>query len=121
MKSNFFSIFVSLLMIIVCSCNSDKSDVKIEGYIINSQTQEPIINDTIFIINYYYEGGDYDAFGNAGDVYRVVSDTNGYYSIFLEKSAYIQMDILNIKDIYPTSFFKEKYIGKKNNKINFYK
>lgn len=90
--------------------NRDVNNVYIHGMI--TKNSERIPNETFIFINHYYEGGDYDGFGGIKE-YNIRTDSEGFYKIELEKSAYVQ-----ILDIDRKSLLLEKYITKKQNKIN---
>lgn len=63
----------------------------------------------LFIKNYYYEGGDHDGYMPAEN-YTVQTDQNGYYSLELACSAYIQID--TIEEGYSNAF-KDYYVHKR--------
>jgi hypothetical protein len=114
----FFLIITSLLILI--SCNKDVENVVIQGYIYEKNSKAVIPNQRLYLLNYYYEGGDYDGFANVGDVHKIITNEKGYYSINLRRSAYIQLDTVNININETTAFFIDKYIYKPQNKLDFY-
>ena len=89
------------------SCNKDIENVKLSGYVYKGATPTP--NLQLFIKNYYYEGGDHDGYMPAEN-YTVQTDQNGYYSLELVRSAYIQID--TIEEGYSTAF-KDYYVHKR--------
>ncbi|MGI0120327.1 hypothetical protein [Zooshikella sp. RANM57] len=97
------------------SAHSDVQNVTVSGYVYDKD-KKAMSDYTLYITNYYYEGGDYDGFGGS-KVHQVVSDENGYYELKLDKSAFIQID--SVKEGY-TKSLKDKYIYDQSVKIDFY-
>jgi hypothetical protein len=113
-------IILLLITIFLISCNEDIENVTIEGYVYTTNSKKAIPNQTLYLVNYYYEGGDYDAYGN-DEVHKIITDEKGYYKIYLRKSAYVQLDIVNNKTSGTTIFFIDKYIYKPKIHLDFYR
>lgn len=104
--------FWLLIAFVFSSCNKDVQGVLIEGYV--QHESKPVDSITIYIRNYYYEGGDGEGFMPV-ETYSVETDSIGYYSVLIERSAYVQVDTV------PTgysSLFKDIYVTRKKNRID---
>ena len=84
---------------------TDTEDVKLSGYIYDEKTKQPIPNALIMIISERYEDDNgninYDEYLGK-DTIKLYSDSKGYYSTIIEKTAFISL-----------YFKKEGYIQKK--------
>ena len=114
MKTNYKILFAVLLLFIVfleciyfhfTNLLTDTEDVKLSGYIYDEKTKQPIPNTLIMIISERYE----DDSGNTNydeylgkDTIKLYSDSKGYYSTIIEKTALISL-----------YFKKEGYVQKK--------
>lgn len=98
------------------SCNRDVENVKMEGAVYDKKTKEPVSGAELKIINWYYEGGDYDSY-NKQESYSIVTDEKGRFSISFKKSAFLEIDVL--KSNYKT-YSGGKEVYKKKLHENFY-
>lgn len=73
----------------------DKSNVLIEGYVIDKKTKAPIQNATGIIYNSTYKskGDDYTDYSSylGYDSLYISTDDRGYYSITLDKSSFVEI------------------------------
>ncbi|CAH0293421.1 hypothetical protein [Chryseobacterium sp. Bi04] len=72
--------------------NQDVNDVKVEGYVLDSSNSQPLKDVKVTVINDRYENDNghknYDEYLGQ-DKIELRTDTKGYYSIVLKKSAYV--------------------------------
>jgi hypothetical protein len=73
----------------------DKSNVIIEGFVIDKKTKSPIQNATGIIYNSTYKskGDDYTDYSSylGYDSLYISADDRGYYSITLDKSSFVEI------------------------------
>ncbi|WP_288245149.1 hypothetical protein [uncultured Chryseobacterium sp.] len=114
-----FAILTAIVIyfFIYYSNNQDVNDVKVEGYVFGSN-DEPLKNVRVTIVNERYENDNglknYDEYLGQ-DKIELITDSTGYYSTLLKKSAYVY--ILLQKDGYKP--IEEK--GKQAKKSLFFK
>lgn len=106
-----FTLAKLLLVFTLSGCNSDTHDIELYGCIIGEGIKN---NINLTIENYYYEGGDYDAFYGFG-TYNVLTDSNGCYSLKIDTSAYIQVYTKKGDSLH---FVGDKYINFRKNEYN---
>ncbi len=108
---------IAIYFFIYYSNNQDINDVKVEGYVF-SFSDGPLNNVRVTIINERYENDsglkNYDEYLGQ-DKIELITDSRGYYSTVLKKSAYVY--VLLQKDGYKT--IEEK--GKQARKSLFFK
>ncbi|MBL3550525.1 hypothetical protein [Chryseobacterium sp. KMC2] len=72
--------------------NQDVNDIKVEGYVLDSSNSQPLKDVKVTVINDRYENDNghknYDEYLGQ-DKIELKTDTKGYYSIVLKKSAYV--------------------------------
>lgn len=56
------TIILSLVSLLLASCNQDQVDVTLYGSVYDQSTRQPISNAVIKIENASYAGGDYDSY-----------------------------------------------------------
>jgi hypothetical protein len=100
-----FIAFLGMYLFSFYKSVTDTEDVKLNGYIYDEKTKQPIPNTLIMIISERYE----DDSGNTNydeylgkDTIKLYSDSKGYYSTIIEKTALISL-----------YFKKEGYVQKK--------
>ena len=100
-----FIAFLGMYLFSFYKSVTDTEDVKLSGYIYDEKTKQPIPNTLIMIISERYE----DDSGNTNydeylgeDTIKLYSDSKGYYSTIIEKTAFISL-----------YFKKEGYVQKK--------
>ena len=103
-----------MAVIIFSCCNQDVKNVLVEGHVLNKKNMEPVPNLRLYLLNYYYEGGDYDSYMGP-EVHIIYTDSNGYFFINLDKSAYIQIDT-SAKET--SEIYRDYYVNKKNISID---
>ena len=111
----YYFVFPVMIKKIWKTTHKDIKDITIEGYVYD-MNKNSLDNYTIYITNYYYEGGDGDSF-MGGEITPVLTDEKGHYSIKLDKSCNIQID--NVDEGYSKSLVVQD-ITKAENKIDFY-
>lgn len=114
-KAKYLMIF-GLMLVVVISCNVDVENVELSGYVYDSNEGEPIKNAILKIENYFY-GNSPDQSYSGFKAYYLRTDENGFYSIKLDTSALINIDVF--KDGYSKGFKSEDFPSKKQI-INFY-
>ena len=108
----YYFLFPVMIKKIWKATHKDIKDVTIEGYVYDTH-KNALDNYTLYITNYYY-GESADESYQSYDLYTIITDTNGYYSIKLTKSSYVQIDYINVKEG-PSSSFIDKNISKQKN------
>ncbi len=105
-----------LSLTIFFSCNVDVENVELSGYVYDSKGDGPIENVSLQIENYFY-GNSPDQSYTGYKKFYLKTDENGFYSINLDTSALINIDVF--KNGYSKGF-KSKEFPRKKQKINFY-
>ena len=100
-----FIAFLGMYLFSFYKSVTDTRDVKLNGYIYDEKTKQPIPNTLIMIISERYEDDNgntnYDEYLGK-DTIKLYSDSKGYYSTIIEKTAFISL-----------YFKKEGYVQKK--------
>lgn len=104
------------LLLAITSCNKDIEDVRLEGYVYDEASRRPIGGVSLDLVNWYYEGGDYDSY-NKWTKHSLTTNESGFYSVTLRKSAFVEFDIK--KNGYSKSH-QGKDIYKKKVRLDFY-
>jgi hypothetical protein len=113
----YYFVFPLIIKTMWKASHKDFKNVIIEGYVYDKKNKL-LKNHTIYITNYFY-GKSADESYQPYDLYTIMTDSNGYYSIKLNKSSYIQIDYTNVKEG-PSSSFIEIYICKQKNKVDIH-
>jgi len=111
----YYLIFPTMIKNLFSFTNKDVNNVNIEGYVYD-QNKKTVENYTLYITNYYYEGGDGESY-MGGEKTPVLTNENGHYSIHFDKSCNVQID--NVKEGYSKSLIVQD-ITKPTNKIDFH-
>ncbi|MFC7773978.1 hypothetical protein [Flavobacterium sp. GCM10027622] len=91
----------------------DSKDVKIDGYVYDEITKQPINGATVIINNERYESdngvSNYDEY-LGHDVIKLITDKSGHYSTVIGKSAFLWIDLE--KEGYQNSSIDGQYSSK---------
>lgn len=72
--------------------NRDVKNFKVVGNVVDKVSGNPIDNAQIIVVNWYYGPDSYDGYSDREDI-SAVSDSNGNYSIRIERGAYMEIYI----------------------------
>lgn len=89
-----FVLFIGYILVFFVS-STDTENVHLEGYVYDEVTKKPLDSVFVEVNNYSYE----DEKGNSNfDEYlgfkkiKLITDKNGFYSVVIDKSAYVYID-----------------------------
>lgn len=109
--ASILSIFIYLFVYYLSV--TDTKNVKLEGYVLDEETKQPISEVLIIVNNERYEDDkgnkNYDEYLGHDEI-KLYSNKNGYYSTTIEKSAFLWLDF--DKDGYTKKSEKGEYASK---------
>lgn len=108
-------LFVSFCLIFI-SCNVDVENVKLTGYVYDSQSNVPIKDARLRIENWYYGNSPDQSYTGLIQV-ELVTNEKGFYSIELDTTACL---MINISKNGYVNHFKSKDVFIRKQKIDFY-